>query len=42
MLEEISFDADKYAGETFTVTAKYVHEKLDSIVENEDVARYIL
>jgi ATP-dependent HslUV protease ATP-binding subunit HslU len=42
VLEEISFDADKYAGETFTVTAKYVHEKLDSIVENEDVARYIL
>ena len=42
VLEEISFDADTYEGQTFTVTAKYVHDKLDTIVENEDVARYIL
>jgi len=42
VLEDISFDADTYEGQTFTVTAKYVHEKLDTIVENEDVARYIL
>ncbi|MCF6200613.1 MAG: HslU--HslV peptidase ATPase subunit [Hydrogenimonas sp.] len=42
VLEEISFDADSYKGKTFTITADYVHEKLDAIVENEDVARYIL
>jgi len=42
VLEDISFDADTYEGQTFTVTAEYVHEKLDTIVENEDVARYIL
>ncbi len=42
VLEEISFEADEHVGETFTVTADYVHEKLDSIVEDEDIARYIL
>ena len=42
VLEEVSFDADEYKGQTFTVTAEYVHEKLDNIVEDEDVARYIL
>ncbi len=42
VLEEISFEADEYKGQTFTVTAEYVHEKLDNIVEDEDVARYIL
>ncbi|WP_457592791.1 HslU--HslV peptidase ATPase subunit [Hydrogenimonas sp.] len=42
VLEEISFEADRYKGKTFTITADYVHEKLDAIVEDEDVARYIL
>ena len=42
ILEDISFEADSYAGETFTVTAEYVHEKLDTIIDNEDIARYIL
>ncbi len=42
VLEDISFEADEYRGKTFTITADYVHEKLDTIVENEDVARYIL
>ncbi len=42
VLEEVSFKADEYKGKTFTITADYVHEKLDAIVENEDVARYIL
>jgi len=42
VLEEISFEADEYKGKTFTISADYVHEKLDAIVEDEDVARYIL
>ncbi len=42
VLEEISFEADEHKGKTFTITADYVHEKLDAIVEDEDVARYIL
>ncbi|MCK5111628.1 MAG: ATP-dependent protease ATPase subunit HslU [Arcobacteraceae bacterium] len=42
VLEDISFDADEKSGETIIVTKNLVHEKLDSLVENEDTARYIL
>jgi len=42
VLEEISFDAESYAGQTYTVTAAFVHEKLDVVIENEDLSRYIL
>ncbi|OQX72953.1 MAG: HslU--HslV peptidase ATPase subunit [Campylobacteraceae bacterium 4484_4] len=42
VLEDISFDADEHAGETITVTEALVHEKLDQIAGDEDMARYIL
>ena len=42
VLETISFDAESYAGQTYTVTAALVHEKLDIVIENEDLSRYIL
>ena len=42
VLEEISFDAESFAGQTYTLTAASVHEKLDVVVENEDLSRYIL
>ena len=42
ILEEISFDADEHAGEDYTITAEYVHEKLDDVVEDDDLSRYIL
>ncbi len=42
VLEEISFDAEAYAGQTYTVTADMVHEKLDLVIEDEDLSRYIL
>ncbi|MBQ9630520.1 MAG: AAA family ATPase, partial [Treponema sp.] len=42
VLDEISFSADEHAGETITIDAKYVDEKLNDIVESEDVSRYIL
>ncbi len=42
VLEDISFDADEKSGETIKVTKELVHEKLDSLVEDEDIARYIL
>jgi len=42
VLEDISFDADEYNGETITVTEDLVKEKLEDIVQNEDSARYIL
>ncbi|MHC3993888.1 HslU--HslV peptidase ATPase subunit [Thiomicrolovo sp. ZZH C-3] len=42
VLEEISFDAETYAGETYTVTKAIVHDKLDIVIEDEDLSRYIL
>jgi ATP-dependent HslUV protease ATP-binding subunit HslU len=42
VLEDISFEADQYAGKEFRVTAELVHEKLDIVVENDDLSRYIL
>ncbi|MDR1555087.1 MAG: HslU--HslV peptidase ATPase subunit [Campylobacteraceae bacterium] len=42
VIEDISFDADLHKGEVLHVSAKLVHDKLDTIVENEDSARYIL
>jgi len=42
VLEEISFDADEHNGEEFIVTSSYVHEKLDMVVEDDDLSRYIL
>lgn len=42
VLEDISFDADEHSGETVTVTKELVYEKLETIAQNEDTARYIL
>ena len=42
LLEDISFEADTYAGKKFRVSKKMVQEKLGDIVENKDLARYIL
>ncbi len=42
VLEEISFDADEHKDETITITSQLVHEKLDEVVEDDDLSRYIL
>ena len=42
VLEEVSFDADEHKGEEFVITSAYVHEKLDLVVEDDDLSRYIL
>lgn len=42
VLETISFDAEAYAGKTYTVTEALVHEKLDLVIESDDLSRYIL
>lgn len=42
LLEDISFEADEHKGETITIDKDYVHKKLDNIIKNEDVAKYIL
>lgn len=42
VIEEISFEADLHQGETLHVSPELVHERLDSIIEDQDTARYIL
>jgi ATP-dependent HslUV protease ATP-binding subunit HslU len=42
MLDQLSFDASDKDGETFVVTAAYVKEQLNEIVQDQDLSRYIL
>jgi len=42
LLDEISFEAPDMKEKEITIDAKYVQEKLDDIVEDEDLSRYIL
>jgi len=42
LLEDISFDAPDLKEKKIIIDAKYVEEKLDNIVEDEDLSRYIL
>ncbi|WHN19048.1 ATP-dependent protease ATPase subunit HslU [Campylobacter jejuni] len=42
LLEDLSFEADEHSGKKFVVDKKMVEEKLGDIIENKDLARYIL
>jgi ATP-dependent HslUV protease ATP-binding subunit HslU len=42
LLDEISFDAPDMSGEAVTITKEYVGEKLEDILEDENLSRYIL
>ncbi|MCE3038465.1 HslU--HslV peptidase ATPase subunit [Helicobacter anatolicus] len=42
VLEDISFDADLYENKEYRVSKELVQEKLENLVENTDLARYIL
>jgi len=42
LLEEISFDAPEMTEKKALIDANYVREKLEDIVEDEDLSRYIL
>ena len=42
VLDEISYTADEHSGETINVDAKYVEERLNDIVQDQDLSRYIL
>jgi len=42
VLEDINFNADEYKGKDFVVTKEYVKQRLEDIVENEDMTKYIL
>ncbi len=42
LLEQLSFDAPEMGKQEVTITAKDVRDKLNEIVKNEDLSRYIL
>ena len=42
LMEDISFDADLYNGQTVSIDEKLVNEKLKDLIDDEDKARYIL
>jgi len=42
IVEDISFNADEFAGEKVIVDESLIEEKLDKLVDNEDTTRYIL
>ncbi len=42
LLEEISFDAPELSGQTVVLDAAYVSQKLEDLIQDEDLSRYIL
>jgi len=42
LLEDVSFNAPNLVGETVTVTPDYVNDRLNKIIEDRDLSRYIL
>ncbi len=42
VLEDISFRASEFAGQTVTITAEYVRQQLEDVLRSEDLSRYIL
>ena len=42
LLEEVSFNATELQGQTISITAHYVDERLSEVVEDQDLSRYIL
>jgi len=42
IIEDISFEADEHSGEEYVITSELVHEKLDLVVDDDDLSRYIL
>ena len=42
LLEDISFEAEEHKGETITVDAAYVSERLDDLAGDSDLSKYIL
>ncbi|MCQ8850629.1 ATP-dependent HslUV protease ATP-binding subunit HslU [Alteromonas sp. 76-1] len=42
LMEDISFDASEKSGESFVIDEDYVNSHLESLVENEDLSRFIL
>jgi ATP-dependent HslUV protease ATP-binding subunit HslU len=42
LLDEVSFDADEKRGQRLVIDPKYVRERLEGILADEDLSRYIL
>jgi len=42
VIEEISFDAPARAGSKITIDADYVKERLEEILKDQDLSRFIL
>ncbi|MDY0233734.1 MAG: HslU--HslV peptidase ATPase subunit [Sulfurimonas sp.] len=42
VLEDVSFNADEFVGKEFVIKSELIHEKLDLIVEDDNLSRYIL
>lgn len=42
LMENISYNANKYVNETIVINDKYVSKHLDKLVEDEDLSRFIL
>ncbi|MBX7483502.1 ATP-dependent protease ATPase subunit HslU [Qipengyuania qiaonensis] len=42
LLEEISFEAEDHKGETITIDAAYVRERLETLAGDADLSKYIL
>ncbi|MBD2842790.1 ATP-dependent protease ATPase subunit HslU [Erythrobacter rubeus] len=42
LIEDISFEAEEHTGETITIDAAYVRERLDTLAGNTDLSKYIL
>jgi ATP-dependent HslUV protease ATP-binding subunit HslU len=42
LLEELSFSADELSGQTITITAAYVDERLHDVLQDQDLSKFIL
>ena len=42
LMEDISYDASEKSGDSLVVDAEYVNAHLDSLIENDDLSRFIL
>ncbi|ASP29564.1 HslU--HslV peptidase ATPase subunit [Qipengyuania flava] len=42
LLEDISFEAEEHKGETITIDADYVRERLETLADDTDLSKYIL
>ncbi len=42
LLDEVSFDATRLAGQSVTINAEYVDARLKELSRDEDLSRYIL